>query len=66
MAKYTIDFGPNSEKTLDYLARIQKTSKEEVIRRSVAFFAEANEEIERGNTVAFLPSSSKTSELLAA
>ncbi|HEV3157935.1 MAG TPA: hypothetical protein VGZ00_11370 [Candidatus Baltobacteraceae bacterium] len=66
MAKYTIDFGPKSEATLERLAEAQETSKADVIRRSVAVFAALTEEAKHGNKIMFQAPDGTMRELLSA
>jgi hypothetical protein len=65
MAKYTIDFGPISEKTLAHLAKVHETSKADVIRRAVAVLAGLTDETIKGNRILFQAPDGTTRELLS-
>jgi hypothetical protein len=53
MAKHVLDCGPISEKTLARLAKVHKTSKDDVIRKAIAVYAGLTDEVVKGNKIMF-------------
>jgi hypothetical protein len=64
--KYTLEFGPKSEASLNKLARSHETSKAETIRRAVAIYSALTEEAEKGNTIVLRAPDGTLRELLSA